>query len=145
MMKFAGKIPNLLLIVALAITTLGTGAWGHVDYVSDFSSDDHASALPASPGPYHAACHEHGASFPELPRSDSRRSHSPQRAPVGYQCCLTGHITGLVQPSCFQQLTIQRAHAALQAEPALTSFLLSPLEVTPVLTADPPGTTPLRI
>jgi len=133
-MKFGREILGLLLVAALvmATATLATGA---------LAEADHASSPLAAPAQRLAGCHAHGGKT--LP--DSQHSHSPRPAPVSYQCCLTGHDTAAVQASYSPQPSAQCSYAALQIESALTARCLGELEVLMVLSADPPGTTPLRI
>jgi hypothetical protein len=128
-MNVAAKIPAFLLIAALV---LATGTWTTVD---------HTDGPLATPDQHPAGCHAHGGES----RHGSLPSHSPLPAPVSYQCCLTGHVAALVQASDSSQLSVQYTHVSLQTEPARTVSFLTLLEVSTVLSGDPPGTTPLRI
>src|SRR5208282_5523741 len=130
-MKFGREILGLLLIAALvtATATLPTGAW---------AESDHAASAPAqSP----AGCHAHAGK--RLP--DSQNSRSPRPAPVSYQCCLTGHDAAVVRASNSPQPLAQCSRVDRQFGPSLTTCCLRDLEVLMVLSADPPGPTPLRI
>ena len=134
-MKFGSKILGLLQIVALAMATLATGSLLAVALA------DHAPS--AALGERTAGCHAHGGQ--SLPLSPL--PHSPLPAPVGYQCCLTGHDAAVVPAPISPQFPAQcqGTQVTPQIESALTGYLLGELEVSMVLSADPPGTTPLRI
>jgi len=128
-MKLASKILGLVLIAALA---LATGAWAEVD---------HASKLMAALGERPASCHaQSGKSLPDLPHP-----YSPRPAPVSHQCCLSGHGGAVVQASHFPQPSADGPRVTVQIEPVLTVSRFGGLEVSMVLSADPPGPTPLRI
>lgn len=133
-MKFGSKILGLLLIAALVTATLVTRSFA-------VTVADHAPS--AAVDERLAGCHAHsGQSVPvsPLPRS-------PQPAPVSYQCCLTGHDAAVVPASASPQPPAQWQYTqvALQIQSALTAYFLGGLEVPILLSADPPGTTPLRI
>jgi hypothetical protein len=139
-MKFGSKIPGLLLIAALVMATLATRSLA-VGVAVAIAVADHApfSALDERP----AGCHAHGGQslpLPPLPRL-------PIPAPVSYQCCLTGHDAAVVPASASPQPPAQWQYTrvTLQIESALTAYFLGGLEVPMLLSADPPGTTPLRI
>ena len=130
-MKFGREILGLLLIAALvtATATLPTGAW---------AESDHAASAPAqSP----AGCHAHAGK--RLP--DSQNSRSPRPAPVSYQCCLTGHDAAAVRVSLVPQSSGQATHIAPGVEPELSFLSDNDLKVAMVLSAHPPGSSPLRI
>jgi hypothetical protein len=129
-MKVGAKILGLLLIVALGTAALPTGA---------FAVADHSSASSAALGQRPAGCHAHGGK--SLPLSSL--PHSP--LPASYKCCLTGHDAAVVQVSALQQPPAQCTPVPPQIEPLLTGYFLGGLEVLMVPSADPPGTTPLRI
>jgi hypothetical protein len=131
-MKCGREILGLLLIAALAMATLATGALAEVD---------HASSPLATPAQPIAGCHAHGGTT--LP--DSRHSHSPRPTPVSYQCCLTGHDAAVLQTSHSPQPSAQCSFATLQVETALMAYSLGGLDFLMVLSANPPGSTPLRI
>jgi hypothetical protein len=126
--SFAREILGLLLIAAVV---MATGA---------VAEADHASPPWAAPAHRPAGCHGHGGET--LP--DSHLPHSRRPAPVSYQCCLTGHEAAVVQASYSPQPSFQCSHFRL-IESAPTARCLEGLEVLMVLSADPPGTTPLRI
>jgi hypothetical protein len=133
-MKFASKISSLLLISALAMTTLAMGILADVD---------HASTELTTSGQRPAACHAHGRdSHPNSTPPDSIPPRSPR---LNYQCCLASHGAALVPASHAPQLLTPFSRVSLQVEPAPSEHSLSRLEVPLVLSADPPGTTPLRI
>jgi hypothetical protein len=127
----ASKIIGMSLIISLSIATLATGAWAEADHAS--------SPLPSTGsserGP---ACHGHDAAI--LPHS-----HPRLPAPESYRCCLTGHDAAVVRASYLAQPSAEVSRVAVQIEPALTTSELDGLEFSVVLSADPPGTTPLRI
>jgi len=130
-MKYAPKILGLLLIAAVVIATLATGA---------LAETDHASAPLAGLSDRPAACHMHGDNT--LP--DSQLPHPSRPAPASYQCCLTGHDAAVVQTSFSPQPSAERVRVAVPIEHELTVSSCG-LEVPIVLSADPPGTIPLRI
>jgi len=131
-MNFARKILGLLLIAAFVVAPLATGA---------LAESDHASSPLAMPAQRPAACHVHGGET----HLDSHLLHSRRPAPVSYQCCLTGHQAAVVQASYSPQPSFQSSHSIRLIESAPTACCLEGLEVLMVLSADPPGTTPLRI
>jgi hypothetical protein len=142
MIKTASKIVGMSSIVALSIVAftivaltaapLATEAWAEAD---------HASSPLTRSSERMPACHGHdGATLPRLPLS-----HSRLPAPSSYQCCLTGHDAALVPASYFVNTSAEVSRIAMQIEPAMTISELDRLEVSVVLPADPPGTTPLRI
>jgi hypothetical protein len=65
--------------------------------------------------------------------------------PLGYQCCLAGHDAALVQASRQIQPSPQSSQVAVRIEPALKVSSFDGLEASTFISADPPGTTPLRI
>jgi hypothetical protein len=131
-MKFAFKIVGLLLIAALALSTLATRGW---------AESNHPSKPPAVPGERAAGCHGHdGAPLPHSPRSPARLP-----APVDYQCCVVGHDAAVVRASYFAQTSAEVSRVSAQVEPAPTVSRLSELEVPLFLSAEPPGSGPLRI
>jgi hypothetical protein len=134
-MKFGSKFLGFLQIAALLSSTLATSALAEADHASA------SSAGRAALGERPAACHAHGSN--SLP--DSQLPHSPRPVPLSYQCCLTGHDAAVVQASDSLQLSVESTSVHRQSEPALTINFLGDLEVSTVLSADPPGTTPLRI
>jgi hypothetical protein len=136
-MKFGSKILGLLLIAALLIATLATRSLA-------LAVADHAPSAALDERP--SGCHAHGGqSLPPL--HNSALPHSPLPAPVSYQCCLTGHDAAVVPASTSPQppAQCQYTQVTLQIESALTACFLGDLEVSMLLSADPPGTTPLRI
>ena len=135
-MKFESKILGLLLIAALVTTTLATRSLAVGVAVAD-----HAPS--AAVDERLAGCHAHGGQ--SLPLSPLPRSPLP--APVSYQCCLTGHDAAVVPASTSPQPLAQCQYApvTLQIESALTAYFLGGFEVSMLLSAEPPGTTPLRI
>ena len=132
LMKCGLKILGLLLIAAVAIAPLAAGA---------LAEADNAAALLAGLGERPAGCPMHRAKT--LP--DSQPPHFPRPAPADYQCCLTGHDAAVVPASYSLQPPAEGTRVTVQIEPAPTVRFLSGLEVPIVLSADPPGTTPLRI
>ena len=131
-MKCGSKILGLLLIVVLMVTPLAAGA---------LAEADHASAPLAGAGGHPASCHAHsGKTLP-----DSQLPHFPRPAPVGHQCCLTGHDAAAVQASYSPQPSTECTRVLVPIEPALTIRLLTGFKVSRVLSTDPPGTIPLRI
>ncbi len=144
-MTLGSKILGLLLSAALAMTTFATGA----------SATDHAFGAPAvslaTPDERPAGCHAHGGkTVPDSQLPHSRLPnlplpHSPGPAPVRYQCCLTGHNATVVQASHSQQPPPECSRVTPRIETALTASFLDGFEVSMVFSANPPGTTPLRI
>jgi hypothetical protein len=128
-MKFGSRILGLLLIAALVTAALPTGSLA-------VAGADGAPSAAVDERP--AVCHAHGSKSLPL---------SPLPAPVSYQCCLTGHDAAVVPASTSPQppAQCQRAPVTLQIESALTAYFLGDLEVSMLLSGDPPGTTPLRI
>ena len=123
-MEMGSKILPLLLIAALVTTPLATRA---------LAAPDHASAPPA-PVEHPPTCHAHGGNpAPRSPR------------PANYKCCLTGHDAAVVKASTSQQCPAHCTPVPPQIESLLKGYSLSGLEVSMVRSADPPGTTPLRI
>ena len=135
-MKFGSKILGLLLTAALLIATLSTRSLAVGVTVAD-----HAPS--AAVDERLAGCHAHGGQ--SLPLSPLPRSPLP--APVSYQCCLTGHDAAVVPASTSPQppARCQYTQVTLQIQSALTAYFLGGLEVSMVASAEPPGTTPLRI
>jgi hypothetical protein len=132
-MKLAFKIVCLFLIAALTMSTRG------------WAESNHPSKPPAVPGEGAAACHGHdGAALPHSPLSSPV---SPFRlpAPVDYQCCVVGHDAAVVRASYFAQTSAEVSRVSAQVEPALTVSGFSELEVSLFLSAEPPGSTALRI
>jgi len=135
-MKFGSKNLGPLLTAALVMATLATRSFGLAMAVADHAT---SAALDERS----AGCHAHGGqSFPLSPLPPS-----PLPAPVSYQCCLTGHDAAVVPASTSPQPPAQCQYApvTLQIQSALTAYSLGDLEVSMLLSADPPGTTPLRI
>jgi len=128
-MKLASKILGPVLIAALAFAT---GARAEAD---------HATQLLAAPGAHPASCHAHSSK--SLP--DSQPPHSPQPAPVSYQCCLSGHGVAVMQASRVSQPTADGPRVMAPIEPVLAVSWFGGLGVSMVLSAGPPGTPPLRI
>jgi hypothetical protein len=129
-MKFGPKILGLLLIAALVMATLVTRS------LAVTVTADHAQSAALDERP--AGCHAHrGQSLPL----------SPPPAPVSYKCCLTGHDAAVVTAFASPQppAQCQYTRVTLQIESALAAYFLGGLEVPMLLSADPPGTTPLRI
>jgi len=128
-MKFGSKILGLLLIAALVTATLATRSLA-------VAGADGAPSAAVDERP--AGCHAHGGQSLPL---------SPLPAPVSYQCCLTGHDAAVVPASTSPQPPAQWQYTqvTLQMQSALTAYFLGGLEVSMLLSADPPGTTPLRI
>jgi len=89
-------------------------------------------------------CHAHGGKGLPDSQPHSRFPHTQPRAPVSYQCCLTGHDAAVVQPSHYAPPSHQWIRVTLQIVPALAECSYSS-EVSKVLSADPPNITPLRI
>lgn len=130
-MMFGSRILGLLLIAALLMATLATRSLAVAIAVADHAPSARVDGRPAG-------CHAHGGQSLPL---------SPLPAPVSYQCCLTGHDWAVVQASTSPQPPAQCQYTpvTLQIEFALTAYFLGGLEVSMLLSADPPGTTPLRI
>jgi len=135
-MKCGSKILGLLLIAALGMSTLARGALTAPDHSSRSSA-----GLLAAPGERPAGCHAHGGR--SLP--DSQLPPSAPPAPASRQCCLTGHDVAVVQASHHTPPSQPWTRVTVQIAPALTECFLSGPEVSMVLSADPPGLTPLRI
>ena len=131
-MKFGSKILGLLLIVSLVTAALPAGS---------YTAADHSSAPSAAFGQRPESCHAHGSK--SLPLSPLR--HSPLPAPASYKCCLTGHDAAEVPASTSEQPPAQCTQVPPQIRSLLTGYFLGGLEVSMVCSADPPGTTPLRI
>jgi hypothetical protein len=138
-MKFGSKILGLLLIAAL-MATLATGS---LEVAVAVVGTDHGSAPSAALDERPAGCHAHGGQSLPL----SQLPYSPLPEPVSYQCCLTGHDAAVVPASTSPQppAQCQYTQVTLQIESAVTIYFLGGLEVSMLLSADPPGTTPLRI
>jgi hypothetical protein len=132
--KFGREILGLLLIAALVMVTLATGVRAEADHPA-------SSLSLVAPAQRSASCHSQSSKT--LP--DSRKSHSPRPAPVSYQCCVTGHDAAVVRALFVPQPSGRVTRLGLGGEPALTTCCLRDLEVSMVLSADPPGSTPLRI
>ena len=130
-MKFGSKILGLLLIAALVTATLATRSLAVAVAGADGAPSAAVDERPAG-------CHAHGSQSLPL---------SPLPAPVSYQCCLTGHDAAVVPASTSPQPPAQWQYTqvTLQMQSALTAYFLGGLEVSMLLSADPPGTTPLRI
>ena len=142
MIKTASKIVGMSSIVALSIVAftivaltaapLATEAWAEAD---------HASSPLTRSSERMPACHGHdGATLPRLPHS-----HPRLPAPESYRCCLTGHDAAVVRTSYLAQPSTEISRAIVQIEPALAISELDRLDISLVLDAYPPGTTPLRI
>ena len=131
-MRFGSKILGFLLIMSLVTAALPTGT---------FAVADHSSARSAALGQRPVGCHAHGGK--SLPLSPLR--HSPLPAPASYKCCLTGHDAAVVPASTSEQPSAQCTQVPPQIRSLLTGYFLGGLEVSMVCSADPPGTTPLRI
>jgi hypothetical protein len=143
-MKCGGKILGLLLsaviIAAPLAAPLATKAWAEPDTAGASSS-----GFPAGGTEHPAGCHAHaGKTLPHSQPPRPQLPHSPRPTPVSYQCCLTGHDVAVVQAFLSPQPSIQCTRVTLRLDPASIS-LLDELEVSALLSADPPGTTPLRI
>ena len=128
-MKIGSKILALLLIAALVTAPLAARSLA-------LAVANHAPSAAVDERP--AGCHAHGGQSLPL---------SPLPAPVSYQCCLTGHDAAVVPASTSPQppAQCQYAQVTLQIQSALTAYSLGGLEVSLLLSGDPPGTTPLRI
>jgi hypothetical protein len=142
-MKFGSKILGLLVIAALLVATLATRSLALAVAVA---IADHAPSAAVDERP--AGCHAHGG--PSLPLSPLPRSplpHSPLPAPVSYQCCLTGHNAAVVRAFTAPQppAQCQDTRVTLQIQSALTASFLGGWDFSMLLSADPPGTTALRI
>lgn len=135
-MKYGSRTLGLLLIAALVIATWTTGALTAADLASRS-----LAGLPAPPVEHPAGCHAHGGK--SLP--DSQLPHSPRPAPASHQCCLTGHNVAAVQASHPTPPSRQWTRVTLQIVPALIECSYKESDVLMVLSADPPGMTPLRI
>ncbi len=135
-MKYESKILGLLLIATLVTATLATRFLAVA-----VAGADNAPSVAVDERP--AGCHAHGGQ--SLPLSPL--PHSPLPAPVNYQCCLTGHDAAVVSASTSPQppAQCQYAQVTLQIQSALTAYFLGGLEISMLLSADPPGTNPLRI
>ena len=72
-------------------------------------------------------------------------SRRPLPEPVSYQCCLTGHDAAVVKALHVPQPSVLGARLALHIQLASGVSLVSDLKVAMVLSADPPGSPPLRI
>src|SRR6202162_145229 len=133
-MKHGSKILAVLLSAALVAAALPTGALV-------LAAADHAPSAAVDERP--ARCHAHGGQSLPLPPLP----HSPLPAPGSYQCCLTGHDAAVVPASTSPQPPAQRGYTrvTLQIESALTAYFWGDLKVSMLLSADPPGTNPLRI
>jgi hypothetical protein len=133
-MKHGSKILGLLLIMALVTAGLPPGS---LEVAA--AGANHGPAPSVALGERPAGCHAHK----NLP--DSPLPHSPLPAPASYQCCLTGHDAAVVPASTSPQPPAPSAPAPPQIESLLTGYFLGGLEVSMVPSAEPPGTTPLRI
>jgi len=135
-MKRGSKILGLLLITALVTAALPAGSL-------EVAAADHESAPSAALGERPAGCHVHGGKSP----SHSPLPYPPLPAPVSYKCCLTGHDAAVVpaSPSLRPPVQYQWTGVTLPIESALEAYFSRGLEVLMVLSAGPPGTTPLRV
>jgi len=131
-MKYGSKILGLLLIAALVTAALPGGTLV-------LAAADHAPSGALGERP--AACHAHGGQSLPL----SQMPHSPLPAPASYQCCLTGHDAAVVPASTSPEPPAPSAPAPPQIESLLTGLFLGGLELSMAPSAEPPGTTPLRI
>jgi len=144
-MNFAREILGLLLIATLAMATSATSASTAADHASGSS----AELLPA-PGERHVGCHAHGGtslSDSQPPHSSVFHSsvpHSSPPAPVRYECCLTGHDVAVVQAPHYTPPSHRWTRVTMQIRP-LIEYIFNGSEVSMLVFADPPGTTPLRI
>jgi hypothetical protein len=131
-MKFQSKVFGFLLIPSLMMATLASGAWVEVE---------HGSSPSAARSGRPAGCHEHGG------RNSSNFPHpqSSPPAPANYQCCLTGHGAAVVWVSDSEQPSSLPTRVALSIEPARVVSARGDLEVSTLLSNDPPGMTPLRV
>jgi hypothetical protein len=129
-MKYGSKILGMLLSAALVTAALPAGALV-------LAVADHAPSAALGERP--AGCHAHGGQSLPL----SQMPHSPLPAPASYQCCLTGHDAAVVPASTSPQPP--SAPVPPQIESLLTGLFLGGLEVSMIPSAEPPGTTPLRI
>jgi hypothetical protein len=136
-MKFGAKITGLLLILAMPMASLATGASALPAERASAPSAIQGTGSPEHP----AVCHAHGGKT--LPQSELPRSPLPK--PTSYQCCLTGHNAALVQAPYQTQLLVQSSHLKAQIEAVLTTSPFDSLESFTVISTDPPGKTPLRI
>lgn len=132
-MKVASKILGLLLTVALVMTT---GAWAEADHAPAPASGSTSMSTSTSDARL-AGCHARGDRIPH--------SQRPLPGPVSYQCCLTGHDAAVVKALHVPQPSVLGVYLALPVEPAPRLSLVSHLEGAMVLSADPPGSPPLRI
>lgn len=135
-MNIGSTILGFLLIATLVMATLASGALTAADHASGSSG-----GLLAAPGERPAGCHAHGGKN----LSGSQLPHSSPSPPASHECCLTGHDVAVVQASHYTPPSHPWRRATLQIAPVLTECFFRGSEVSMVLSADPPGITPLRI
>src|SRR5580692_4171373 len=139
MIKTASKIVGMSSIVALSIVAFTIAALTAAPLATEAWADaNHASPPLTGSSERAPTCHGHGSAI--LPHS-----HPRLPAPESYRCCLTGHDAAVVRTSYLAQPSTEISRAIAQIEPALAISELDRLDVSVVLSADPPGTTPLRI
>jgi len=108
------------ILVSFLIAALTTGAWAAQSFPSTALAHDRPSG-----------CHGHGGNIP---------AHAP-----GYECCLTGHDVAVLQTSHAPRPAAQYRQADPEVEPSSTAAILLVVQPSLLRSADPPGTTPLRI
>jgi len=139
MIKTASKIVGMSSIVALSIVAFTIAALTAAPLATEAWADaNHASPPLTGSSERAPTCHGHGSEI--LPHS-----HPRLPAPESYRCCLTGHDAAVVRTSYLAQPSTEISRAIVQIEPALAISELDRLDISLVLDADPPGTTPLRI
>ena len=134
--KFAQESLALVLIAALA---LATGAW-----VETGRALWSSGGQLGTPEEQLAGCHARGSGHAESPFLHSQDLHRQRPASTNHRCCLIGHDVA-AQVSHYTQPSQQWIRVTPQIATALTECDFSGLEVATVLSADPPGTPPLRI
>lgn len=75
----------------------------------------------------------------------SQGSPTPHQAPI-HDCCLTGHDAAIPQISSVERPPANCHQLAASAIPSSSVIaFLGPLKLSPIPSAESPGTTPLRI
>src|SRR5580700_10394630 len=137
-MNSGAKILGLLLSAVIVAAPFATSAWAEPDRAVEPSS-----GFPTGGVEHVAGCHAHTNTLHSQPQYP-QFPQSPRSTPPSYQCCLTGHDVAVAQAFPSPQPSIQCTRVTLRPNPA-SICLLDELEVSALLSADPPGTTPLRI
>jgi hypothetical protein len=85
-----------------------------------------------SPHEKPAGCHQHGNKLPE-------------RVPTDYRCCVAGHASAMVRPSCVSQPEWQRTFVLPFATPLPAEFWTGLIPEEPIPLTTTSSFAPLRI